>query len=141
MIASLAGAAQLRIFYGFLKINYMNLHFLKKKIFYIPVAVIVIILLFVYGRGGNKTEPLTFLVEAGNLVQEVTVSGSVKAKEAVDLAFEKGGKIRRINVEVGNRVEQGTLLLATENGVEISAVEDAQAKLESKQAHYNDLKA
>ncbi|MEK7574841.1 MAG: efflux RND transporter periplasmic adaptor subunit [Patescibacteria group bacterium] len=119
----------------------MNLHFLKKKIFYIPVAVIVIILLFVYGRGGNKTEPLTFLVEAGNLVQEVTVSGSVKAKEAVDLAFEKGGKIRRINVEVGNRVEQGTLLLATENGVEISAVEDAQAKLESKQAHYNDLKA
>ncbi|MDO8590488.1 MAG: HlyD family efflux transporter periplasmic adaptor subunit, partial [bacterium] len=113
----------------------------KRKSVYIPTIVVIIILIFIYQS--NTRTPVTSVVavKIENLTQEVSVSGTVKAKEAVDLAFEKSGRIRKINAEVGDKVVQGNLLLALENGVEASAVEDAQAKLASKQAHYDDLKA
>lgn len=118
----------------------MKLNLLKKKIFYIPAIIIVILLALVFGAGGKKSLPAIVTVKLENLTQEVTVSGTVKAKEAVDLAFEKGGRVRNISIEVGDQVVQGAVLLSLENGVESSAVEDAQAKLDSKQAHFDDLK-
>ncbi|MDO8590651.1 MAG: hypothetical protein Q7R65_01595, partial [bacterium] len=118
----------------------MKKNWLKKKSVYIPIIVVIIILIFIYRSSVKTSLPSVATVKKENLTQEVTVSGTVKAKEAVDLAFEKGGRIRKINAEVGEKVVQGDLLLALENGVEASAVEDAQAKLASKQAHYDDLK-
>ncbi|MES2088001.1 MAG: efflux RND transporter periplasmic adaptor subunit [Patescibacteria group bacterium] len=120
----------------------MKLDFLKKKSVYIPIAIVVfVVLLLTYFGNRKPTLTTTVVAKLENLSQEVTVSGAVKAKEAVELAFEKGGRIRSINANVGDHVTAGSIVLALENGVEISAVEDAQAKLASKQAHFDDLKA
>lgn len=118
-----------------------KISFLKKKTVYIPAIILIIGLILISKRGSDTATTATASVTKGTVVQEVNVSGTVKPTKAVDLAFEKSGKIRRIDVEVGDRVEPGTLLLALENGAEIAAVEDAQAKLESKQARYAELKA
>ncbi len=119
----------------------MKNNWFKKKSLYIPtIAVVMVILILIYRS--NRRAPLASVVSVKqeSLTQEVTVSGTVKAKEAVELAFEKSGRIRKINADVGERVEQEETLLSLENGVELSAVEDAKAKLASKQAHYDDLK-
>ncbi|KKU68216.1 MAG: RND family efflux transporter MFP subunit [Parcubacteria group bacterium GW2011_GWA2_47_16] len=104
-------------------------------------AVVIVLGLFFYATR-DKIEPVSFAkVKLGTVSEEVTVTGTVKSKEAVVLAFEKTGKVRKINIEVGDKVERGNLLVALENEVEISLVEDAEAKLASKQAHYEDLRA
>ncbi|MBI2475640.1 MAG: biotin/lipoyl-binding protein [Candidatus Taylorbacteria bacterium] len=119
----------------------MKQNWFKKKNVYIPTIVVAIaVLIFIYRS--NRQEPLTsaVAVKRESIAQEVTVAGTVKAKEAVTLAFEKSGRLRTVNVAVGDRVDEGDVLLALENGVESSSVEDAKAKLASKQAHYDDLK-
>ena len=115
---------------------------LKKKSTYVVLGVIIIALgLFLY-TSRDKTESVSnTAVKRGEIKEEVTITGTVKSKEAVVLAFEKTGKVRKINVEVGNVVEKDSLLITLENAVESSSVEDAEAKLASKQANYNNLRA
>lgn len=114
----------------------------KKKITYVVlIAVMIIIGLFVY-ISRSKSKPVSLIeVKRGLITEEVTATGTVKPIESVLLAFEKTGKVKMINVEVNDKVKQGELLMVLENGVEVSSLEDAQAKLVSKHAHYNDLKA
>lgn len=119
----------------------MKLSWFKKKSFYIPaIIIVVIVLIFFYRSRASTPSFVTIMVKRENLSQEVTVSGTVKDKAAVLLAFEKSGRVRKVNADVGDKVAEGDVLLALENGVEFSAVLDAQAKLASKQAHYDDLK-
>ncbi len=115
---------------------------LKKKIFYIPAIIVILLLVWYFSKSGKTSNSaITAKVKRANLSQEVAVSGTVKAIEAVELAFEKSGRVKQVNVSIGEKISQGDLLLVLENGVETSSVEDASAKLESKQAHYDDLKA
>lgn len=115
---------------------------LKRKIFYIPLIIIILLIVILVYRSKNSSPSLiTGIVKRENLSQEVSVSGTVKDKSAVELAFEKGGKVKRVSYEVGDKVTMGDVIVSLENGVESSAVLDAQAKMASKQAHYNDLKA
>ncbi len=116
--------------------------FILKKTFYIPVIALILIFgAYRYFNNSNKALFNVSEVKLGLVSQEVSVSGTVKDKGAVELGFEKTGRIRKINVEVGQKVFSGEVLLALENGVETSALEDAEAKLASKEAHYADLKA
>lgn len=116
--------------------------FLKQKSFYIPALFVVFFGLLIALRSGrHATVPQSVAVERADLVQEVTVSGTVKATSAVELAFERSGRVRSVNVNVGDRAYAGQVLLSLENGVEAAAVEDAKAKLASKQARHSELKA
>ncbi len=114
---------------------------LKKKSVYIPLIMAVILVCWYFiSKNGNKISDDVVTAKRGQILQEVTVSGTVKPIDDVDLAFEKSGRIRKINVSIGDEVYAGQILMSLENGVELSALEDAKAKLASKQAHYNDLK-
>ena len=67
----------------------------KKKII---IAIIIILALiitgaFIFSRGDNAPTYETGVVKLGTLVQKVSVTGSVKPAEEVELAFEKSGKI------------------------------------------------
>src|SRR3989344_3165275 len=104
------------------------LNFLKKKGVYATLIVVMVTIgLFFYATRTKSPPTSVTKVTRGPITEEVTVTGTVKPKEAVVLAFEKTGKVRKINVEVGDMVAQGDLLMALENGVEISSVEDAEA--------------
>ncbi len=115
--------------------------FTKKSVYILIIIAVVVIGIFFYTSSQKAPELSAVKVERKTLVQEVTVSGTVKSKEAVELAFEKSGRVRKVNAAVGDSVFQGAVLLALENGVENADLLDAQAKLASKQAHYDDLKA
>lgn len=87
------------------------LHFLKTH--YLLSAFLLIIL----GGGGyyvlsdqKGPEFRTVLVKRGNLVQEVTFTGTVTAKEEVNLSFEKTGKVHSVLVKTGTFVKPGQML-------------------------------
>jgi len=69
-------------------------------------------------------------VERQNLVQEVNVTGKVKAAEAVDLAFEKGGRVVNIYVDTGSAAEAGSALLALDSSELQAQLNQAKAQLE-----------
>ncbi|MBU6390393.1 efflux RND transporter periplasmic adaptor subunit [Patescibacteria group bacterium] len=116
--------------------------FYKRKSVYIPAIIAVVLIGLIIYRSNSKKNPVALAtVTRATVTQEVSVTGTVKSKESVELAFEKTGKIKAVNVSVGDKVPAGTVLISLENGVETSALEDAQAKLASAQAHYADLAA
>ncbi|MCR4311302.1 MAG: efflux RND transporter periplasmic adaptor subunit [Candidatus Taylorbacteria bacterium] len=108
----------------------------------ISLGLIFLLVLFFTYRSATKKDLIPNVrVEEKTITQEITVSGTVKSKQSVQLAFEKVGRIRSINVDVGEVASRGSVLMSLENGVETSAVDDAEAKLVSKKARYDELKA
>lgn len=117
--------------------------FFKKRTFWIIVAAVIVLVIggrVLVGGGGGSKYP-TAAVKRMDVIQEVTVSGNVKSKEAVTLAFEKTGKIASIEAAVGQEVKSGDILMTLDNAAEQADLASAQAKLESLEAHYNDLKS
>jgi len=118
--------------------------FLKKKVIVFFLAVVLAALFALIFFGGKKELPYeSVLVKRGDIVQEVSVSGNVKAKEEVDLAFEISGKIASVDVSVGDVVKKGDRLTSLDSS-EIDAkfaqalagVEAAKATLKQYEAAY-----
>lgn len=109
--------------------------------------VIILIIIVVVIAGGvaavllrPKPSPYEFATVAKqNIVQEVSVTGKVKAAEAVDLAFEKSGKVNQIYKEVGQTVSQGEAILLLDSSELQSQLNQAQAQLEIQQINLQTL--
>lgn len=104
--------------------------FSKKQIIWASVILVAIgggFLLF----GGKKTVPPqnTALTKIGNIVQEVSVTGRVKAASTVDLGFEKSGRIQNVYVKVGDHVGHGALLAEIESSTAQASLQEAEARL------------
>lgn len=106
----------------------------KKSIFFL--LIIGVVSYFVFFRGPGELTELA-KAEMGDVIQEVSVTGRVKAAESVDLAFERSGKISSINVKVGDRIYSGQALIRLDSGEilaqrsrELANVESAKQRLE-----------
>lgn len=100
----------------------------------------VIILIITGVFRSNHEKPATVLVGRAELVQEVSVTGKVQAIDEVQLAFERAGKLAKINTEVGREVAAGEILLELDSKELQAASLQAQAGLESEQAKLQELK-
>ncbi len=69
-----------------------------------------------------------------DLVASVTVSGNVRARRAVDISADVMGRIIELNVEEGEDVKQGEILLRIDPSQSEAAVSRAQAALSQAQA-------
>lgn len=78
-------------------------------------------------------------VKKQNLLQEVSVTGKVKPAQALDLAFEKGGKVSKVLAEVGSAVKEGALLIELDNTELKAQVLEAQAGLEVQDVKLKEL--
>jgi len=113
--------------------------FYKKPIFIIGIVVLIIVIYFLFGRS-KKTTYETVVVQKGTVIQEVSVTGKVKPAENVDLAFEKSGKVAWVNVQVGDRVRPGNVLVTLANGDLAAQLDQAKASLEEQKAKLDELK-
>ena len=116
--------------------------FLKKPWFIVSS---VIALLIVLGGGyyffGTKKSTYDFIrVKKGNIVQEVSVTGKVKALNDVSLAFDKSGRISEILAKVGDHVYVGDALVRLESGDVYANYEQAVANLQAQTAKLDELK-
>ena len=101
---------------AFYDIILRNNHTLLKKrkwliIAGIGVVAIGIIAYLVWPKGSSYAY---HTVEGMTLKRTITVSGSVKAPEEVNLAFKSSGRIEDIAVKAGDRVKAGDYLMKLE---------------------------
>lgn len=115
---------------------------LSKKI------IIIIIVIAVLGFVGYKVfvkdgEPEYILekVSYGTVIKEVSETGAVKISEEINLSFRNSGRIDKIYVKVGDKVELGQELAKIDTKQLYIELTEAQAALEVTQADYNKLLA
>jgi len=83
----------------------------RKKIIYIVAGVVALILILVIrGRSKKNKEIETTTIQKGDVVEELILSGEVKATEHAELSFSSSGKVNWIGVEEGDWVNKGQAL-------------------------------
>lgn len=108
------------------------------------IGAFIIILLgggYWYYRGTRPATYNTISIARGQVVEEVSVTGTVKPVQSLDIAFEKTGRVRRISVRVGDAVVEGQSLMQLDNADLLAQLAQAQANLRSQQAKLDQLKA
>lgn len=76
------------------------------------------------GAGGNEVR--TVQAERGEVRQEVSFTGSVAAKQSVDLAFDTGGVVAELMVDVGDEVTAGQIVATLDS--RLASLELARAR-------------
>ncbi|PIU15894.1 hypothetical protein COT20_01145 [bacterium (Candidatus Gribaldobacteria) CG08_land_8_20_14_0_20_39_15] len=112
------------------------------------VVILIIFALFVVlGAGGilvkqmRKPLPYEFAVaKIQNIIQEVNVTGKVKAAETVDLSFEKSGKIIQVYVDTGQNIEKDKPLAVLDSSELRAQLAQAKAQLEIQQIRLEEIK-
>lgn len=113
----------------------------KNKKWFIVLGVIILAMIayFVFGKSGENG--INFVeVKRGEVTSEVSVTGIVVPSKNIDLAFERGGRITRVAVKVGDKVGSGQTLVQLENSDLFAQVAQARASLQTQQSKLDELK-
>ena len=118
-----------------------NPSMLKKKVI-IPLIVMIVIAVvaFVSLRGNGGDHAIVVTVEPAGLhtvVQTVTANGRIQPMTQVNISADVSAKIIRLEVNEGDWVEKGSLLLELDRERYEAAVESAQANLSAAEANAN----
>ncbi|MDO8524284.1 MAG: efflux RND transporter periplasmic adaptor subunit [bacterium] len=114
----------------------------KKRFILIASGVVVVLAITAGIVVGQINKPLPYefvIVKKQNVIQEVSVTGKVKPAQSVDLALERGGKIKSSPIQVGDLVTEGQILVSLDKSELQAQLAQAQANLESQQAQLNQL--
>ena len=103
----------------------------KKSTLFTAILLLIVVVFFVY----RKFQPVSVVyntadVVVGDIVQEISETGTVKKGEAINLNFKNSGRIEKINVSVGQTVAPGDALAELDAG-------DLKLKLAQAQAGLN----
>jgi RND family efflux transporter MFP subunit len=115
--------------------------FKRKWIKWALIAIAAIII--VYFSFFNKKADEYVLTEAviGDIVQTVSVTGTIKADPSLDIHFKKTGTVDDIFIKEGERILKGDLLASLENDSLALEVERMRANYNYAVAQYNQVKA
>ncbi len=118
------------------------MNFLKHHILIIGGAAVIAVGIIGYAIWG-VTKPAQFAVvpvSRMNLQEEVHGDGGVKAAEAVDLAFERGGKITRVYAQAGDKVTAGQTIVSLDASDLAAQLAQVAADIKTQQARLDELK-
>ncbi|MEK9176901.1 MAG: efflux RND transporter periplasmic adaptor subunit [Patescibacteria group bacterium] len=94
---------------------------------------------FFFLQGAPPSPHQTVVAASDELVQEVSVTGKVKAIASAELSFSVGGRIASVPVRVGDTVGRGAVLVTLENGDVAAKLEQSLASLRGTEAKLNEL--
>lgn len=114
----------------------------KKQYRWIIVVVVLLVVGGGYWRYAYTRPPRyeTVKIVRGVIASTVTVTGRVKSAESVDLAFEKGGKIKNAFVKIGDKVAPGQALAVLDASELAANLLQAEANVETQTAKLEELK-
>lgn len=115
-----------------------NLILKNKKVSVVVVIIIIAAIYFLFFKGDGEDFQYV-IIERGELIQEVIVTGRVRPADSVDLAFEKTGRVRSIYVDIGEEVYAGQTLVVLENADQLAKLNQAKASLEIQKATLDEL--
>lgn len=102
--------------------------FATGKARYLSALVVILLLssgIYAFSRNGNRDFEI-YTVAGGTIVEEVSVIGSVKAAQDVELSFQEGGIVGHVYTTVGTEVRTGEVLAMLDNA-ELAASRDKEA--------------
>lgn len=109
--------------------------FITTKRIFIGAAVLgVMVGIYAYARRDKEPTYDFIIAEKKDLIQEVSVTGRVKPAQEVELAFERGGKVARVNAQAGDQAEAGQILASLSNFDLTAELNRAQAGVASAKA-------
>ncbi len=108
---------------------------MKKIVVVLSILAIILGGYLIYqGFFGGQPAYSTVPVVRGDIEEIVSVTGSVVSAKEIDLEFEKTGKIRRIEVRVGDKVSENQILVSLDIADLSAQLLSYQAALEVAQA-------
>ena len=93
------------------------------------------------GKGDDVQALATAVVRKGDLEDTVSATGTLQPRDYVDVGTQVSGQLKKLHVEIGERVEQGQLLAEIDATVYRSRVEATEAQLENQQAQLAERQA
>ena len=112
----------------------------KQSIFAISgVAVILVIGVFT-SLSLKKTPQINFTaVKKADITQAVNDEGTVDAAQDLSLAFQNGGTVKEVDVQDGDNVKKGQVLVRLDTAPASASLSQAEAALSVAQANYQKL--
>ncbi|MBD3251301.1 efflux RND transporter periplasmic adaptor subunit [Candidatus Uhrbacteria bacterium] len=107
----------------------------KKRTYVIPLLLLAGFgIYYFFFTNGKADQYETTIAERRNLQRTVELTGEIKPSARLNLAFERGGTIRAIYVDIGQEIEQGTLIAELQDDDLQFAYRQARAGLSAAQA-------
>ena len=110
-----------------------------KRWYWIIGAVILIVVLIWWWQESKSSAPTysTVTVESGPLVQTVSETGTLKPVKEVALNFLSAGRIKSVEVKVGDKIEAGAILASLDDNSLQSRKAELEAGLQIAQANFS----
>lgn len=106
-------------------------------------GIVILVLLVIFGlvkAFGSGEDQEIIAIARGEVKEEVVVTGKTAPKEDVNLAFESGGQVVRVNVRVGDRVSAGQSLVELDRRESIARLREAEAALLIQRSRLEELR-
>jgi HlyD family secretion protein len=106
----------------------------------ILLVFLAILSAFYFGYQEHQEQNIeTYKVQYGKLQEDVSLTGTVKPSEEANMSFQKTGMVKKIFVDVGEKVKEGDVLASLTYTDDEAKVAEAQANLKAAQASLLDL--
>ena len=112
----------------------------KRKLVYIGIPLILIILVIVFIQIQKANKPVeydTVKVKMGDLVQTVDATGNVESADELDLRFEASGRVGKIYKQINAEVKKGDIIVDLQLGELNARIAQANAAVSRAQANLN----
>lgn len=106
----------------------------KKRTWFILGALILLVLYFVFRPNDNSKNTVTDTAKYADLKETVLATAQVTSNTDLQLSFSKSGVVKSIRVKVGDKVNQGQVLAAIEQGSELASLTSARGALAAANA-------
>jgi RND family efflux transporter MFP subunit len=110
------------------------LKFIKNKWVIAGIIILAVIITYAFTRGGAAPTFQATPAAIGDVIERVSVTGTVSPADKAALAFQKSGVITVIAVSVGDTVKKGDLIASLDSAADAAALASAQADLAELQS-------
>lgn len=106
----------------------------------IVIAIIITISIYFFSRDDGIQYNIT-VVERGELIQEVNVTGRIEPQKEVDLVFKGSGRVASVSVDVADSVFVGQILVSLDSSELYAELASLEAALAIQNAELSELRS
>lgn len=117
----------------------MKMRFTKKTIIIFGIIAVIIIAILIIALSKKGDGYNFYTVSKGDVIQEVSESGTVNKGDIIPLSFKTVGQLEKIYVRAGDAVKRGTVLAKLDNAQLYIQLQQARANLALSQAELDKL--
>lgn len=112
---------------------------MKRKYIWISVAVVVVLIigLIIHAKTKKSSIAVAYTVANQDVTQTVIATGTVTSQANLVLGFKGTGTISQVNVQVGDKVHQGQVLMQLDESSALATIQQAKAGVVTAQANYD----